>query len=86
VPHRQLAVYLRLLTSSSAQAAVANQCTVLRTLHEVESAVATLDAERTLQQNQLALADSTTAVATDLVQLYRGRALGGGQPADAASP
>jgi NodT family efflux transporter outer membrane factor (OMF) lipoprotein len=35
-----------------------------------------LDAERTLQQNQLLLADSTTAVATDLVGLYR--ALGGG--------
>jgi outer membrane protein, multidrug efflux system len=35
-----------------------------------------LDAERTLQQNQLSLADSTTAVTTDLVALYR--ALGGG--------
>jgi NodT family efflux transporter outer membrane factor (OMF) lipoprotein len=35
-----------------------------------------LDAERTLQQNQLSLADSTTAVTTDLVGLYR--ALGGG--------
>jgi multidrug efflux system outer membrane protein len=35
-----------------------------------------LDAERTLQQNQLSLADSTTAVTTDLVELYR--ALGGG--------
>jgi len=35
-----------------------------------------LDAERTLQQNQLALAESTTAVTTDLVGLYR--ALGGG--------
>ena len=35
-----------------------------------------LDVERTLQQNQLSLADSTTAVATDLVRLYR--ALGGG--------
>ena len=34
-----------------------------------------LDAERTLQQNQLSLADSTTAVTTDLVGLYR--ALGG---------
>jgi multidrug efflux system outer membrane protein len=34
-----------------------------------------LDAERSLQQNQLALADSTTAVNTDLVGLYR--ALGG---------
>lgn len=35
-----------------------------------------LDAERTLQQNQLSLADRTTAVTTDLVGLYR--ALGGG--------
>jgi NodT family efflux transporter outer membrane factor (OMF) lipoprotein len=35
-----------------------------------------LDAERTLQQNQLALASTTTAVATDLVAIYR--ALGGG--------
>jgi outer membrane protein, multidrug efflux system len=35
-----------------------------------------LDAERTLQQNQLSLAATTTAVATDLVAVYR--ALGGG--------
>jgi outer membrane protein, multidrug efflux system len=35
-----------------------------------------LDAERSLQQNQLSLVDSSTAVATDLVRLYR--ALGGG--------
>ena len=35
-----------------------------------------LDAERTLQQNQLALADSTSAVSIDLVRVYR--ALGGG--------
>jgi outer membrane protein, multidrug efflux system len=37
-----------------------------------------LDVERTLQQNELSLADSTTAAATDLVRLYR--ALGGGWP------
>jgi len=93
VPHRQLAVCLRLLVNRRKQTAVANQCTVLPTLHEVESAVGTLgadqqlDAERRLQQNQLALADSTTAVAADLVQLYRCRTLRGGwQPADAASP
>jgi multidrug efflux system outer membrane protein len=44
-----------------------------------------LDAERTLQQNQLSLADSTTAVADDLVRLYR--ALGGGwQEGSAALP
>jgi len=35
-----------------------------------------LDAERTLQQNELALATNTTAVATDAVAIYR--ALGGG--------
>ncbi|MGH8219129.1 MAG: efflux transporter outer membrane subunit [Steroidobacteraceae bacterium] len=35
-----------------------------------------LDAERTLEQNQLSLAQSTTAESTDLVELYR--ALGGG--------
>jgi len=40
-----------------------------------------LDVERTLQQNQLSLADSITLVTTDLVRLYR--ALGGGwQPSD----
>jgi multidrug efflux system outer membrane protein len=35
-----------------------------------------LDAERTLQQNELSLATNTTAVSTDLVAIYR--ALGGG--------
>jgi outer membrane protein TolC len=35
-----------------------------------------LDAERTLQQNELALAETTSSVSTDLVQLYK--ALGGG--------
>jgi outer membrane protein TolC len=35
-----------------------------------------LDVERTLQQNEISLADSTTAVTADLVGLYR--ALGGG--------
>jgi multidrug efflux system outer membrane protein len=35
-----------------------------------------LDAERSLQQNELALATNTTAIATDLVAIYR--ALGGG--------
>ena len=45
-----------------------------------ESGLATfievLDAERTLQQNELALADSISAVSTDLVRVYR--TLGGG--------
>jgi outer membrane protein TolC len=35
-----------------------------------------LDAERNLQQNELALAVDTTAIATDLVAIYR--SLGGG--------
>ncbi|HEY1723924.1 MAG TPA: efflux transporter outer membrane subunit [Steroidobacteraceae bacterium] len=43
-----------------------------------------LDAERTLQQNQLSLVDSTTAVSTDLVRLYR--ALGGGWQAAQGAP
>ena len=41
-----------------------------------------LDAQRTLQQNQLSLVESTTGVSTDLVRLYR--ALGGGW--EAGSP
>jgi multidrug efflux system outer membrane protein len=42
----------------------------------VASFIDVLDAERTEEQNELALADATTAVSSDLVQLYR--ALGGG--------
>lgn len=42
----------------------------------VASFLEVLDAERSLQQNELALADARLAVSTDLVQLYR--ALGGG--------
>ncbi|HEV7986786.1 MAG TPA: efflux transporter outer membrane subunit [Steroidobacteraceae bacterium] len=42
----------------------------------VASFIEVLDAERTLQQNQLSLAQSETAVSEDLVALYR--ALGGG--------
>jgi multidrug efflux system outer membrane protein len=42
----------------------------------VASFITVLDAERTLQQNQLALADGEAAVSTDLVTLYK--ALGGG--------
>jgi len=43
-----------------------------------------LDVERTLQQNELMLADTRTALATDLVRLYR--ALGGGWPQTARPP
>lgn len=42
----------------------------------VASFIDVLDAERTLEQNQLLLADVTAAVSTDLVTLYK--ALGGG--------
>ena len=42
----------------------------------VASFIDVLDAERTEEQNEVALADATTAVSADLVQLYR--ALGGG--------
>jgi NodT family efflux transporter outer membrane factor (OMF) lipoprotein len=49
----------------------------------VASFIDVLDAERTLEQNELALADSTTAVSTDLVVLYK--ALGGGWPATTGS-
>jgi NodT family efflux transporter outer membrane factor (OMF) lipoprotein len=42
----------------------------------VASFIDVLDSERTEEQNELALADATTAVSADLVQLYR--ALGGG--------
>jgi NodT family efflux transporter outer membrane factor (OMF) lipoprotein len=42
----------------------------------VASFIDVLDAERTEEQNELSLADATTAVSADLVQLYR--ALGGG--------
>jgi NodT family efflux transporter outer membrane factor (OMF) lipoprotein len=42
----------------------------------VASFIDVLDAERTLQQNELSLATNTTALATDVVAIYR--ALGGG--------
>jgi outer membrane protein TolC len=42
----------------------------------VTSFIEVLDAERTLQQNQLSLTDGSTAVSIDLVVLFK--ALGGG--------
>ncbi len=42
----------------------------------VASFIDVLDAERTEEQNEVSLADATTTVSADLVQLYR--ALGGG--------
>ncbi|MGO9036995.1 MAG: efflux transporter outer membrane subunit [Steroidobacteraceae bacterium] len=57
-----------------------NRDTLTLSRQRYESGLATfievLDAERTLQQNQLALADSMGAVSTDLVRVYR--SLGGG--------
>jgi NodT family efflux transporter outer membrane factor (OMF) lipoprotein len=57
-----------------------NRDALALTRQRYESGVATyievLDAERTLRQNEISLADSATALATDLVTLYR--ALGGG--------
>ncbi len=49
----------------------------------ITSFIEVLDAERTLQQNQLSLADATTAVSSDLVLLYK--TLGGGWQTPAAS-
>ena len=48
----------------------------------VASFIDVLDAERTLEQNELTLADSTTSVSIDLVALYK--ALGGGWAATGA--
>lgn len=48
----------------------------------VASFIDVLDAERNLQQNELALAANTTSISTDLVAIYR--ALGGGWQADGA--
>lgn len=51
----------------------------------VASFIDVLDAERTEEQNDVALADATTAVSADLVQLYR--ALGGGwESSESAGP
>lgn len=47
----------------------------------VANFIVVLDAERTLQQNEMSLAESVTSVSTDLVALYR--TLGGSAPTDA---
>ncbi|MGA9367099.1 MAG: TolC family protein, partial [Steroidobacteraceae bacterium] len=49
----------------------------------VASFIDVLDAERTEEENEVSLADATTAVSADLVQLYR--ALGGGWESGAAA-
>ncbi len=50
----------------------------------IENFIDVLDAERTLQQSELSLADTRTAVSVDLVRLYR--ALGGGWQSSDAPP
>jgi outer membrane protein, multidrug efflux system len=68
----------RRLSLDAASEASGNALTLARQRYEsgVTSFIEVLDAERTLQQNQLSLAEATTAVSTDLVALYK--ALGGG--------
>jgi NodT family efflux transporter outer membrane factor (OMF) lipoprotein len=63
---------------SAAAEASQNALTLARQRYEsgLTNFIEVLDAERTLQQNQLALAQATTAESTDLVALYQ--ALGGG--------
>jgi outer membrane protein, multidrug efflux system len=63
---------------AAASEASANALTIARQRYEagVTNFIDVLNAERTLQQNQLSLAEATTAVSTDLVALYK--ALGGG--------
>jgi outer membrane protein, multidrug efflux system len=63
---------------SAAAEASQNALTLARQRYEsgLASFIEVLDAERTLQQNQVSLAEATTAETTDLVELYK--ALGGG--------
>jgi len=63
---------------SAAAEASQNALTLARQRYEsgLASFIEVLDAERTLQQNQVSLAQATTAESTDLVELYK--ALGGG--------
>ncbi len=65
-----------LLDATVAQNGEALQLSRLRYENGVSNFTDVLNALRTLQQNQSLLIDSATAVATDLVRLYR--ALGGG--------
>ena len=64
------------LQNTVAQNRDALELTRARYRSGVESFIEVLDAERTLRQNELSLAQSETAVSEDLVALYR--ALGGG--------
>jgi NodT family efflux transporter outer membrane factor (OMF) lipoprotein len=68
----------RLASLQTAVTASRNARTLARQRYQsgVASFIDVLDAERTEEGNELSLADATTAVSADLVQLYR--ALGGG--------
>ncbi|HTT02477.1 MAG TPA: TolC family protein, partial [Steroidobacteraceae bacterium] len=68
----------RRVSLEAASAASREALTLARQRYEsgVTSFIEVLDAERTLQQNELSRAETTTAVSTDLVALYK--ALGGG--------
>lgn len=64
------------LASAVAQSRDALELARARYSSGVANFIDVLDAERSLQQNELALATNTTAISTDLVAIYR--ALGGG--------
>ena len=68
----------RLASLQTAVTASRNARTLARQRYQsgVASFIDVLDAERTEEENELSLAEATTAVSADLVQLYR--ALGGG--------
>ena len=68
----------RRVSLDSASQASEEALTLARQRYEagITSFIDVLNAERTLQQNQLSLAEATTAVSTDLVALYK--SLGGG--------
>ena len=64
------------LTETVAQSRTAAELALQRYKSGVANFLDVLDADRTLQQNQLLLTDSTAAVSIDLVSIYK--ALGGG--------
>jgi NodT family efflux transporter outer membrane factor (OMF) lipoprotein len=64
------------LTAAAAQSRDALNLARERYTGGVSSFIEVLDAERSLQQNELSVATNTTAISTDLVAIYR--ALGGG--------
>jgi outer membrane protein, multidrug efflux system len=75
----------RRVSLTAASEASGNALTLARQRYQsgVTSFIEVLDAERTFEQNQLSLAESTTAISTDLVALYK--ALGGGWESTASA-